>query len=191
MRNRGQQAGFTIIEVLLVVALMGGIFLAIFSLQNNAFNSQNLALNSMEVADLRFEVSGLLSHEKKCAAILAGGTSDDREFTISTSIKAGGLYGKLKISSVKLSDIRDLGNDKRAASVLLMGTKIGGNPATAAFSEKLPVYYTVNSSNVIMTCRDNSSVCIAMGGVWKVDHCDFCATLGGTLQADNTCAMTP
>lgn len=187
MGNRG----FTLTEVLIVVAMIGGILLAIFGVQTNALKSQYSALNSMEVTDLKFEISGLLSHEKKCSALLAGSTSDERELVISQSIKADGLYGKLKVSSVKLSDIRDLGSDKRVANVHVLGTKIGGDPVSSAFDEKMPVYYTVNAANVIVTCRDNASVCTAMGGVWKADHCDFCANLGGTLQADNTCAMTP
>jgi hypothetical protein len=191
MRNRPQQAGFTITEILVVVAMIGGVFLAIVTLQTNALKSQNSALNSMEVTDLKYEISGLLSHEKKCSQLLAGKTSDAQEFVFSTAIKAGALYGKLRISSVKFSDIRDLGNDKRAANIEVQGTKIGGSPANAPFNEKLPVYYTVNSGNVITTCRDNASVCTGMGGVWKVDHCDFCANLGGILQADNTCAMRP
>lgn len=183
--------GFTLTEVLIGVALVGGVLLAIFSIQTNALKSQYTALNSMEVTDLKYEISGLLAHEKKCSNLLAGATSDEREFVISTSIKAGGLYGKLKVSSVKLSDIRDLGNDKRAANVHVQGTKIGGSPTASNFDEKMPVYYTVSSTNVIITCRDNASVCTGMGGVWKADHCDFCANLGGTLKADNTCAMTP
>lgn len=187
MGNRG----FTLTEVLIVVAMIGGILLAIFGVQTNALRSQNAALNSMEVTDLKFEISGLLAHEKKCSALLAGGVSDEHELVVSPSIQAGKLYGKLKISSVKLSDIRDLGNDKRAANLNVQGAKTGGDPVASKFDEKMPVYYTVNAANVIVTCRDNASVCTAMGGVWKADHCDFCTNLGGTLQADNTCAMTP
>jgi type II secretory pathway pseudopilin PulG len=191
MKNRSQQAGFTITEVLVVVGMIGGGLLGIFSLQTNSMKNQNLALNNMEVADLRYEISGLVAREEQCGKFLGGKTSDESGFIFSEGIQAGAIYGKLKITTVKFSDIRDLGNDKRAANIQVTGTKLGGNPAQAAFDEKIPVYYTVSAANVVMTCRDNSSVCIAMGGLWKVDHCDFCANLGGVLQANNTCAMTP
>ncbi|MNT36768.1 hypothetical protein D3C72_1728730 [compost metagenome] len=134
-------------------------------------------------------MSGIIANDNRCSAALAGKTSSDNlDLVIGTSIKAGANYGTLKINSVRLVEIRDLGNFKRTANIQLIGVKRGANALSNNFSELIPVYYWVNSANVIVTCKDNSSVCSSMGGVWRTDHCDFCASLGGVLQADNTCA---
>jgi prepilin-type N-terminal cleavage/methylation domain len=188
MRSLQNTKGFTLVEILVGVGLVGIVLFAIFGLQSGLLKSQNSSMNSMEVTDLRYEVSGILSNDARCSAALVGKTSGEGlEIDIAPNIKAGAKYGKLLLSVVRLSEVRDLGNNKRTANVQLIGTKTGANALSNTFNELVPVYYWVNSAGTIVTCKDNSSVCTSLGGIWKADHCDFCANLGGTLQADNTC----
>lgn len=189
MKKNLSSKGFTLVEILVGVALVGLVLMAIFAVQTGLVKNQNSSMNSMEVTDLKYEVSGIIANDNRCTASLAGKTSGEGlELVIGTAIKAGATYGKLQINSVKLVEVRDLGNFKRTANIQMAGIKVGANALSNNFSEKIPVYYWVNSANVIVTCKDNSSVCSSMGGVWQTDHCDFCTSLGGALRADGTCA---
>ena len=180
--------GFTLVEILVGIGLVGLVLIAIFSVQSGLLKNQNSSMNTMEVTDLRYEVSSIANNDTRCNSALVGKTSaEGLEIVIAPNIKAGASYGKLVINSAKLTDVRDLGNNKRTANIQISGIKTGANALSNNFNELIPVYYWVNAAGTIVTCKDNSSVCSAMGGTWKTDHCDFCANLGGTLNANNIC----
>jgi Tfp pilus assembly protein PilE len=186
------QKGLTIVELLIATSIGAMVSFAIFSIHSFMMRSQFSSMNNMDVAELRYEAASTLAKEAKCTAILAGkasvaGTAID----ISPAIKSNVTWGRLKIANVRLQSVRSLGSaGKTNAKLQIRGTRIGQGMARSDFDEYLNIYYTVNGSNTITTCDDDSSVCASMGGVFVSNHCDFCASLGGALRANGTCAPT-
>lgn len=184
--------GFTLVETLLVIGLTGILVLAIYTMQVRLVRSQSDVSGMMDATDLRYEVSGQVAQQDRCSNLLAGKTSaENTELDLGANLKAGASYGKMQITAVQLVSIQNLGNGKRAATIRITGTQNKSTQGAVGFTENIPVYYTVNDAQQIVNCRDNSSVCIAMGGTWRVDHCSFCSSLGGAVQSDNKCHATP
>ena len=190
-RHLGQK-GLTLIELLVVVSISGLVLATLLSIATILHRHESSSLSSMDVIDLKYEVSGLLSNEDNCNTILSGVPSDENtNVEITSSLRAGATYGKLKIETIRLGGIQDLGNSKRTANLVLIGKKQTSVFKDPSFNERIPVYYAVSTGNTIINCKDNSSVCEEMGGAWRGDHCSFCNSLGGTLQSNNTCSRTP
>lgn len=184
------QKGVTVVELLIATSIGALVSFAIFSIHTYMMKSQFSAMDNMDVAELRYEVTSTLAKETNCTAILAGkasaaGTAID----ISPTIKSNVTWGRLKIANVRLQGIRSLGSaGKTTAKLQIRGTRLAAGMARSDFDEYVNIYYTVNASNVITTCQDDSSVCAGMGGVYVGNRCDFCTSLGGALRPNGTCA---
>jgi hypothetical protein len=186
------QKGLTIVELLLATSIGALVSFAIFSIHTYMMKSQFSAMDNMDVAELRYEVASTLSKEATCTAILAGkASSAGTAIDISPTIKSNVTWGRLRIANIRLQSIRSLGSaGKTNAKLQIRGTRLAVGMARSDFDEYLNIYYSVNGGNIITTCQDDSSVCAGMGGVFVSNHCDFCASLGGALRANGTCAPT-
>jgi Flp pilus assembly pilin Flp len=185
------QKGFTLIEALMAAGLGAVVLFGVFTVHQTMMKTQVSSNNNLEVVDMRYEIAGLFSKVDNCTSLLAGKASvAGTAVPLSTSLREGGSYGKLNITSIRLQNIVDLGDSKRNAKIQILGTRDGKNQIRSDITELINVYYIVNASNQIVTCKDNANVCTSMGGIWKTDHCDFCTNLGGVVKADGTCGKS-
>ncbi|MDG0816101.1 hypothetical protein [Bdellovibrio svalbardensis] len=182
--------GLSMVEMLAATATAAIVLFAIFSVHTYMMKSQMSSMNSMDGVDLRFEVAAIMAEEDKCSAILEGKHSVAGELiAISPTLGADKDWagGRMHISSIQLQSIKNLGSaGKVNAKLMIAGTRLGSN-RKVDFIEYIPIYYSVNASNVITTCHDDFQVCSYMGGIWNANHCDFCTNLGGKLRPDGTC----
>jgi hypothetical protein len=187
--------GFTLIEALVGVGLIGILAIGSLSISGNMLSASVTSEDSQEVTALNYEINASLYNQPVCTSKLAGTTSQDGvEFSLGPSIGAGKKYGKISIASLKLANIVQVGpvsDPIYHADVVLTGEKRAMGLGGQAFTVRSGVYYRTAGST-ITSCVGvgvSSASCATLGGTWTGGSCNFCTALGGTLRPDGSCGL--
>jgi hypothetical protein len=189
------EGGFTLIEALVGVGLIGILALGSLSISGNMLNASVTSEDSQEVTALNYEINASLYNQPVCTSKLAGTISQEGvEFSLGPAIGAGKKYGKIAIGSLKLTNIVQVGPSSDPiyhADVVLTGEKRAMGLGGQAFTVRSGVYYRTSGST-ITSCVGvglTSATCATLGGEWTAGSCNFCAALGGTLRGDGSCGL--
>lgn len=186
--------GFTIIEIIIAIAILAVISMGIMSAMENMSRSASTSEARQERTSLVYEVGNILNSTTLCTTALHGSPiADGTEVALDANIHAGGQYGALSLSTVHLSSVTPITPPNYSAIVSIEGSKIKSVYGSSNFKESAKLYFSVDASNKLDKCliqeANTAADCTAMGGAWNGMTCDFCAALGGTTLPNGNCKM--
>jgi prepilin-type N-terminal cleavage/methylation domain-containing protein len=205
------ESGFTLIEVMVASAIFVITALMIGSIYTNMTIASIHAESRVSVSAVSQELRGILQNKLMCTANLSGkSNTNGTVLNINDKFLAGASHGNMiTIHSVLLKTIVGVNGSYYRAEVELVGRKKGhlifqendtsfdipaGEDRKNYFVVRVPVYYVVTAANIIDSCVVISfgaqEICESAGGVYTGGVCDFCPSLGATLNiATNECEV--
>ena len=185
--------GFSLLEMMVVVGLIGVVMLGSMRMFQDAFKTQNKVEAGQDSILLTYQLAQILSDAATCTELLKGTVgSSASPIIMGKGLYVGAQLGKVKVTGLRLRDVQDLTEDVFLSKVELKGENIGGG---GQFVRQLPLVFRADKQSYITECLgDNFGVvgnCKALGGKWdkKRGECDFCPALGGQSNARGRCQL--
>lgn len=204
--NRNRQHGFTLIEVLIAVAISGILMAGITSLMtifNNELRNSNSKLNSLGVAQ---EIRNSLSSSTLCASLLGGKTiafsgMSPTSITLGggRTIAAGAILKSEKIYVKELAFDNPLNtgafstaNRPIFTANLIMDAAVydGHAPGDADYKGRQFSRTVVGNFSLELASAAGPSSQI-VGCQIATNIAQVCTSLGGTMSASGTCTIVP
>lgn len=186
LSRRGQR-GFTIVEIMVAIGIGGIVLVGAVQIYSTIIQMQTSSEQGQAVVAMVNDVQKMMTSDPVCTAALVGiASTEGSDVVLGPQLRAGGTYGKLSITAMKLRTISTLAPQTQTAQIEIVGTKAGQVFGSKNFVRQLRVFYQTDVSNNILKClaanRSPASDCASLGGSWTGTTCDFCTGLGGTRQ---------
>jgi prepilin-type N-terminal cleavage/methylation domain len=191
-RPTHNSSGFSLIEVLISVAAIAILAMGAAKVSADLVKTGVATDANQHRTNIDQSLNSVFENPEICSTILSGTTSVNGSVVIlPQSLHMLDALKRIKIQSMKLAEVQDLGNNNFRADIDIVGSKLGPSGSEENFSDQIPVYYLVNSGKISNCYSEKSaySTCLALKGEWKETYCDFCAGLGGTRDATGKCSI--
>ena len=185
-------SGFSLIEILISIAAIAILAVGAAKVSADLLKTGVATDANQQRTNIGQSLNSVFENPEICTTILGGTESvSGTAVILPESLHLLDALKRIKLQSVTLVDVQDLGNNNYRASVAIQGTKAGPGGADEAFSDQIPVYYLVTSGKISNCYSEKSAyaTCLALNGEWKDTYCDFCAGLGGTRDGSGKCSI--
>lgn len=187
--NSFNNRGFTLIEVLVAVGIVGILGFVLSSLAYDMARSSGTAQDTQELSSLKYEIDGILNNSSHCTMTLQSQGLSSSDGTVipmlSGSIRAGEKYGSLNIETMTLKNVMDVSGTGTIyhAIIEITGKKRDSVYGSKEFTIQSGFYYDVSAGavNQCIGSQTSGTSCSALGGTMIAGKCNFCAAMGGTM----------
>lgn len=190
MKNN-RQFGFTLIELMVVVGLIGVVLLGSMRLFSDVFRTANQVEAGQDMNLLVEAVSKTISNQTTCTSLFKGVLNQEKsQIVLGARFAPGQRYGKVEVAEAYLGSTQKLTEQISYADLVLVVKDVGGRLYNPRF---LPILYSVDTQGRIDSCLGNEisqkGNCTSLGGVWNVNTCDLCPAMGGIKDSNGLCQM--
>lgn len=209
MKKLFNSLGFSLVEIMVVLGIMGGISLGVAQLMKQSTTSANFVEAKTEENEITRQISLMIAKKDACTHTMLGRGVGDNVPTIKNNQGAdvyavNGLYGNgaITITSMRLANsgattIPADGRGTLFLEVTLNRRKV--KSAATDFTKRILIAVKLDPTSKIESCsitdedlveQAKEEMCIAFGGVWVPGTPGVCNLMGCNVDNNNNVTST-